>query len=66
MTTNTSLEEHLAHQDAAIDDISKQMADQWDAIRRLERKMDRIIDHLRAGQDDGDAAPPASAPPPHY
>ncbi len=62
----TSLEEHLSHQDAAIDDISKQMAEQWAAIRRLDAKMDRIIDHLRAMQDDGEGAPPASAPPPHY
>lgn len=66
MTSETALEEHIAHHGAAIDDISKQMADQWDAIRRLDKKMDRIIDHLKAMQEDTDAAPPASAPPPHY
>jgi len=63
---STSLEEHIAHHAAAIDDISKQMADQWDAIRRLDRKLDRIIDHLKAMQEEGDATAPSSAPPPHY
>jgi len=66
MIENTSLEEHIAHHAAAIDDISKQMADQWDAIRRLDSKLDRIIDHLKAMQEDAESAPPASAPPPHY
>ena len=65
MTTN--LEEHIAHHAEAIDDISKQMADQWAAIRRLEAKLDRIIGHLRTLQDEGESgAPPASVPPPHY
>jgi len=65
MTTN--LEEHIAHHAEAIDDISKQMADQWAAIRRLDAKLDRIIGHLKAMQEEADsAAPPASAPPPHY
>ena len=63
---STALEEHIAHHAAAIDDISQQMADQWTAIRRLDAKLDRIIGHLQAMQDDGEAAPPASVPPPHY
>lgn len=63
----TDLEEHIAHHAAAIDDISKQMADQWDAIRRIDAKLDRIIGHLRMIQEEAEsAAPPASAPPPHY
>jgi len=66
MTSETALEEHIAHHAAAIDDISKQMADQWDAIRRLDKKLDRIIDHLKAMQEEAETVPPASAPPPHY
>ncbi len=66
MTIETSVEEHIAHHAAAIDDISKQMADQWDAIRRLDTKLDRIIHHLKAMQEEADSAPPASTPPPHY
>ena len=62
----TDLETHIAHHAEAIDDISKQMADQWAAIRRLDAKLDRIIGHLQTLQDEGEAAPPASAPPPHY
>jgi len=63
----TSLEEHIAYHAQAIDDISAQMAEQWEAMRRLEAKMDRIIDHLRAMQeDDGGSGPSASTPPPHY
>lgn len=63
-STPTALEEHLAHHAAAIDDISKQMADQWEAIRRLEGKLDRVIAHLRAMQEDAEAPPDAA--PPHY
>jgi len=66
MNKNSSLEEHISHHAAAIDDISKEMARQWDTIRRLEAKLDRIIDHLKAMQEEADSAPPASNPPPHY
>jgi len=66
MTSKTDIEEHIAHHAAAIDDISKQMVDQWEAIRRLDKKLDRIIDHLKTMQEDSNGAPPASAPPPHY
>ena len=56
MTSPTDLETHIAHHAEAIDDISKQMADQWAAIRRLDAKLDRIIGHLQAMQDEGEVA----------
>ncbi len=61
---DTRIEEHLAHHDAAIDDISAQMADQWDAIRRIERKLEVIITHLKSMEPEGEA--PEITPPPHY
>lgn len=62
----SSLEEAAAHNAAAIDDISAQMADQWAAIRRLEAQLDRVIGHLQALRDDGPGDVPTERPPPHY
>jgi len=65
MTGPVSLEEHLAHNSAAIDDMSAQMAQQWAAIRRLEAQMERLAGLIQAMGDEGPAAPD-DAPPPHY
>ena len=61
--TDLSLEEHLAHNTAAIDDMSKQMAAQWAAIRRLEAQVERLAGMLRAMEDAGPPAPGDAAPP---
>ncbi len=65
MPSPTALEEHLAHNSAAIDDISEQMARQWAAIRRLEAQVERLAGLIQAIGDDGPGAPD-EAPPPHY
>ena len=66
MNAKTSLEEHIAHHSAAIDDISRQMADQWDAIRNLDAKLDRIVGFLKEMQEDPGFSPSATQRPPHY
>lgn len=61
----TSIEEHLAHNTAAIDDMSAQMAQQWAAIRRLEAQVERLAGLLQAIGEDGPSTPD-HMPPPHY
>lgn len=63
--TTTALEEHLAHNTAAIDDISDQMARQWAAIRRLEAQVERLAGLMQAMGAEGPGAPD-DMPPPHY
>ena len=59
------LEEHLAHNTAAIEDMSKQMTEQWVAIRRLEAQVERLAGLVRAMEDGGGEAP-VDGPPPHW
>ncbi len=66
MSDPTAIEEHLAHNTAAIDDISEQMTRQWAAIRRLEAQVDRLAGLIHAMERDSDAPPPDDTPPPHY
>ena len=61
----TSIEEHLAHNTAAIDDMSAQMAQQWAAIRRLEAQVERLAGLLQAIGEDRPSTPD-HMPPPHY
>lgn len=63
--TTTALEEHLAHNTAAIDDMSAQMAQQWAAIRRLEAQVERLAGLVQAMGEDMPSAPD-DVPPPHY
>lgn len=61
----TALEEHIAHHAAALDDISRQMADQWATIRRMEKAIERLAGHVKSIDDAGGEAPEIT-PPPHY
>ena len=61
-----ALEEASAHHAAALDDVATQMTDQWAAIRRLEKKLDLVIEHLRASRDQDDGAGEVIDRPPHY
>jgi len=63
--TTTAIEEHLAHNTAAIDDMSAQMAQQWAAIRRLEAQVERLAGLIRTMGEEGPGAPD-DMPPPHY
>ncbi len=60
-----ALEEHLAHNTAAIEDMSKQMAEQWVAIRRLEAQVERLAGLVRS-LDAGGGEAPEDMPPPHW
>lgn len=63
---STSIEEHLAHNTAAIDDMSAQMAQQWVAIRRLEAQVERLAGLVQAIGEDGPSSAQDDMPPPHY
>ena len=60
----TAIEETLAHHEAAIDDVSQQMAAQWRAIRRLEGQVERLAGLLQTMQEAPGHVP--DDPPPHY
>ncbi len=63
---STSVEEHLAHNTAPIDDMSAQMAQQWAAIRRLEAQVERLAGLVLAIGEDGPSPARDDMPPPHY
>lgn len=58
------LEETLAHQGAAIEDLSRQLSEQWRLIERLRTEIRGLTEQLEAG-DEGDA-PAADRKPPHW
>lgn len=64
-TTVIALEERIAHQDAAIDELTRQSLAQAEQVRRLEQRVRQLEAQLRdlsdrVGQEIEDA------PPPHY
>ncbi|MCB2101221.1 MAG: SlyX family protein [Rhodobacterales bacterium] len=61
----TGVEERLAHQDQALQDLSDVLADQWRAIdglkgdlARLEGLMERLLEALDTGAGGPSIAPP--------
>ncbi len=58
------VESHLAHQDRMIHDLSDVIAQQWDTINAVLRKLDRLEALLRASQEQ--EPPSEEPPPPHY
>ena len=61
----TALEERLAHQDRAIEEMSALIADQWREIERLKRQLQSMDDQMAAVEQmarSGGTEPP----PPHY
>lgn len=64
-TAVIALEERIAHQDAAIDELTRQSLAQAEQVRRLEQRVRQLEAQLRdlsdrVGQEIEDA------PPPHY
>ncbi|MCY0149178.1 SlyX family protein [Hoeflea sp. G2-23] len=59
------LEELVAHQQAAIEDLSRQLSDSWKADERLRAELARLIDMFE-DIEDGATAPPANQKPPHW
>ena len=59
------LEEMVAHQQAAIDDLTRQLTEGWRETEKLRRELARLNDRLQDFEDQSDA-PPANQPPPHW
>ena len=60
------LEMHAAHQEQAIEDLQKVVADQWSEIERLTRKLAALGVRLEAVEERTDGPAPVEPPPPHY
>lgn len=61
-----ALETVVAHQEAAIEDLSETVQALWAEIERLKRDMGKLTRSLEAMAEDGDDAPAVNQPPPHY
>jgi SlyX protein len=59
------LEEMVAHQQAAIEELSRQLTEGWKANERLRRELARLTDRFEGLEDLADA-PPANQKPPHW
>ncbi len=60
------LEAHVAHQDGTVQDLSDVVLRQWDTIKSLGEKLERIETRLRDLENEISAGPPEEEPPPHY
>lgn len=60
------LEQHVAHQDAAIQDLSDMTARQWEVIDALTKKAERLKAHIDAIEETVESGAPSEPPPPHY
>jgi len=61
-----ALETVVAHQEAAIEDLSETVREQWSEIERLKREIGKLTRSLEAIVEGGEEAPPANQRPPHY
>ncbi|ADP70194.1 SlyX family protein [Rhodomicrobium vannielii ATCC 17100] len=61
----TALEEIVAHQARALDEMSDQMARQWRIIDSLKGKLERLTERFQAVEEQTLGAPPITKPP-HY
>ncbi|WP_420407610.1 SlyX family protein [Hoeflea sp.] len=59
------LEELIAHQQATIDDLSRQLTEAWKEREKLRRDLSRLSDRFDELEDTAEA-PPASQKPPHW
>lgn len=59
------LEEHIAHQARAIEDLSDQVEKQWKLIDLLKAQQEKLIDRLMTLEEQSGEAPPVTRPP-HY
>ncbi|WP_127075925.1 SlyX family protein [Rhodomicrobium lacus] len=61
----TALEETVAHQARALDEMSDQMARQWRLIDSLKGKLERLTERFQAVEEQTLGVPPITRPP-HY
>lgn len=59
------LEELVAHQQAAIEDLSRQLTDSWRETEKLRSELARLNDRFQDIEDQA-GGPPANQPPPHW
>jgi SlyX protein len=59
------LEELVAHQQAAIEDLSRQLTESWKEAEKLRRELARLNDRFQ-DMEDQTGGPPANQPPPHW
>lgn len=60
-----ALEEHVAHQDRAIEELSDQLAEQWKVVEQLRAKLDQLTERFLVLEEGSLEAPPNTRPP-HY
>ena len=61
-----ALEERVAFQERAIEELSDAVTDQWKLIEALKRDNTRLTDLLKEVEDNISNAPGREPPPPHY
>ncbi|MBU4531660.1 MAG: SlyX family protein [Hoeflea sp.] len=59
------LEELVAHQQAAIEDLSRQLTDSWRQAEKLGRELARLTDRFQDIEDTA-GGPAANQRPPHW
>ena len=62
----TDIELLLSHQEQTMRDLSDMVAQQWEALERLVRKLDRLEGQLNERNDSPETENAAEPPPPHY
>jgi SlyX protein len=62
----TDIELLLSHQEQTMRDLSDMVAQQWEALERLVRKLDRLEGQLNERSDSPETENAAEPPPPHY
>ena len=60
------LEEMLAHQEQVINDLSDELAKQWQTIERLTRRIKELEEKVATRIAAADAPESGDPPPPHY
>lgn len=65
-TRISALEERLAHQDQAIEDLNETITEQWKSIDALKRDLSRLTDDMRELEQSGASPAGKEPPPPHY
>ena len=61
-----TLEERIAFQEQAIDDLSRALTEQWTLLQRFNRDVTRLSDELKAVEDNLGVGDQREPPPPHY
>ena len=61
----TELEEMVAHQSIALEELSQTVAKQWDEMDRMKRKLDALTARF-LDLEDATAPAPEITKPPHY